>query len=216
MQRRRCAIAVRVAAAVLALVGAGAAVAATLSVTVTDKDGEPAMDVAVLVRYPILPARAPAPVISGTIAQERMRFLPFLTIVNPGSTLRFVNRDNFDHHIRGNAAPTAEGGRDFEARLGPAGARSLDIRLEGRGLYALGCHLHSTMRGYVLVTDTPWFGKTDVNGVLKLEGLPDGVVDISVVHPEQFAAPVPQRITLAGEANELKSQLAFTPRRRRP
>jgi hypothetical protein len=42
------------------------------------------------------------------------------------------------------------------------------------------------------------------------------VVDISVVHPEQFAAPVPQRITLAGEANELKSQLAFTPRRRRP
>jgi plastocyanin len=203
-------------AVAVALAAAGPAVAASLSVKVTDKDGDPAPDVAVLVGYPIVPARLPPPTTAATISQERMRFQPFLTIVNPGSTLRFNNRDNFDHHIRGNAQSGAVGTRDFEARLGPAGARSLDIQPEGRGLYALGCHLHSTMRGYVMVTDAPWFGKTDANGEITIHGLPEGAVDVTVVHPEQFAEPKPVRMSLAGEANELKSQLSFTPRRRRP
>jgi plastocyanin len=199
-----------------------AAQAGTLTVTVTDKDGQPASDVAVLVRYLLQPARSPAPTASATIGQERLRFQPFLSIVNPGATLRFVNRDSFDHHIKGDpvpslsGAPGTVGAKNFEVRIGPSGGKPLDLSPEGRGLYALGCHLHSTMRGYVLITDTPWFGKTDAGGLLKLEQLPDGVIDVTVVHPEQFAEVPPQRLTLSGDAAvELKSQLGFTPRRRR-
>ena len=34
------------------------------------------------------------------VAQEDLRFSPFLTVVPLGSTLRFVNRDAYDHHVR--------------------------------------------------------------------------------------------------------------------
>ena len=73
--------------------------AGALQVTVTDRDGKPAADVVVLVNATNAAAARPAaaPVV---IAQESLRFAPFMTVVPVGSTLRFVNRDNYDHHVR--------------------------------------------------------------------------------------------------------------------
>jgi len=84
--------------ALLALL-ATAAQAGPLELTVTDRDGKPAPDVVVLVSTPDAPAVKPAaaPVV---IAQQDLKFSPFLTVVPLGSTLRFVNKDSYDHHVR--------------------------------------------------------------------------------------------------------------------
>jgi plastocyanin len=73
--------------------------AALLELSITDRDGKPAPDVVVLVNVAGAPAPkpAPAPIVIG---QQDLRFTPFLTVVPQGSTLRFVNKDAYDHHVR--------------------------------------------------------------------------------------------------------------------
>lgn len=200
------------AASLLAMLAATATHAATLSITVLDKDGQPAPDVAVLVRPLIASTLKPALPSSVVVDQERMQFKPFLTIVVPGTPLRFSNRDGFDHHIRGTAP---SGALDFEVRIAPQSIKPLEPKLETPGRYALACHLHSSMRGYVLVSDTPWFARTDAKGQATLEGLPDGPADVVPWHPEQFAEQTGQRVTLGATPLSLSGQLNFTPRKRR-
>lgn len=191
--------------------------AATLSITVVDNEGKPVPEAAVLVRYIVPPsAKPPAaqPVI--VIDQQRLQFKPFLTIAAPGTTLRFTNKDAFDHHIHGTAPKTSgSAGADFELRIAPNEAHLTPVKLSVPGRYSLSCHLHSSMRGYVLVTDVPWHAQTDAEGRVTIEGLPDGLADVQVFHPEQFTDQPLLRVGLGATPSELSSALNFVPRRRR-
>ena len=216
-----------------------AAQAGTLTVSVTDKDGKPAPDVVVLVDMPIRPAVTSAP-LTATIVQQGLKFQPFLTVVPAGSTLRFVNRDGYDHHVRSQpsgplgAVPPAQ---NFELRLDAAegtarqaeddyqnphatprrksGMTQADVKLDQPGPIALGCHLHSSMRGQVYVSPTPWFGKTDAEGVARIEAVPDGLVQLTLWHPDQLQAQAPLRAESGAAPVALSGQLNFVPRRRR-
>jgi hypothetical protein len=95
------------------------------------------------------------------------------------------------------------------------GSKPGEAKVDGLGRYALGCHLHSQMRGYVLVTDTPWYGKTDAEGKVTLADLPDGTADVVLMHPEEFLEQKPQRLTLGAAPMSFQGQLNFTPRKRR-
>ncbi|MEP7298893.1 MAG: plastocyanin [Burkholderiales bacterium] len=228
-----------VMATVLGVAPWGAALAGSVQLLVTDKDGKPVPDVVVLVAsaQKTAPTPAAAPVV---IAQQDLRFVPFLSVVPQGSTLRFVNRDGYDHHVRstpsgplGNTLPVTS----FEFRLdageaapsspnddykSPAAARkksgatTADVKLDKPGPIGLGCHIHASMRGQVYVSATPWFGKTDANGALVIDGVPDGAAEVTLWHPDQLQDQPPLQVQIAA-ATPVKStaQLNFTPRRRR-
>lgn len=200
-----------------------AARAATLHITVTGSDGRPAADTVVMVLpaaagQAAAAAAAPAP---GTVVVEQkdFRFLPYVVVVPPGGAVRFVNKDPFDHHIRtlpggplGNVAPI----KTFEFRLA-AGGRSGDtsepVKLDLPGTVLLGCHLHGSMRGHVLVSATPWFAVTDDRGRARVEGLPEGAVEMKLWHPDQLGEQAPLRLQL-GPSLGAEAKLNFTPRRR--
>lgn len=211
--------------------------AGTVHVTVTDKDGQPVADVVVLVetagKAAVKPAAGPV-----VIAQENLKFVPFLTVLPAGSTLRFVNRDGYDHHVR--SMPSGPLGsmpavKNFELRLDAAdgaapaanddykpapvrkkaGQTWAEVKVDQPGPIGLGCHIHSSMRAQVYVSGTPWFAKTDANGVATLEGVPDGAAELSVWHPDQLQEQPTQRLTVTPAALKVDSQLNFTPRRRR-
>jgi plastocyanin len=200
----------------------GLSQAGSVLVSVTDAEGKPAPDVVVLIstsaKAPVVPAAAPV-----VISQQDLRFIPFLTVVPVGTTLRFINRDGFDHHVRSTATgplgnvPAAV---SFEFRLDAAATKrgdapAADVRLDAAGPIGLGCHLHSSMRGQVYATNTPWFGKTDANGVVTIEGVPDGAADVSFWHGDQLQAQPTQRLQVTGAQAKASAQLNFTPRRRR-
>ncbi len=201
------------------LVVAGACSAGTLQLVVTDKDGKPAADVVVLVdSFPKTVAKpAPAPVV---IAQEDLRFSPFLTVVPVGTTLRFINRDSYDHHVRttpsgplGAVAPV----QTFEMRLSavqrkPAPA---DVAVTAAGPIGLGCHIHGSMRGQIYVSATPWFGKTDAQGVVTIDGVPEGVTEVRLWHSDQLQEQTPLKVTVGAVLLRADAALNFTPRRRR-
>lgn len=211
------------AAALLALCAATAQ-AGTLQITVTDRQGQPLPD-AVVVVEPAGGARGQAPVpvpVQTTIAQHKMQFVPAVTVVPVGSRVRFTNQDGWDHHVRGLPAGTAglttAPGKGFELRLaGLVEGRppsSTEVMMAQAGPLQLGCHMHSSMRGFVYVADTPWVVKTDAQGVATLSDVPEGAAKVRVWHPDQVVegSPVPVQVQ-AVSAVTLPTQVV--PRRRR-
>lgn len=209
----------------LGLLVSGAARSADVMVSVTGQDGQPARDVVVWVVGPPKPAAAPIP--NGAppaepvlIEQLGMQFQPAVTVVRTGTVVRFTNRDPYDHHIRSvpsgplGAEPPAKA---IELRLAADDpkARSADIVADKAGITGLGCHLHSSMRGTLFVTDAPAFAKTDTRGIATLSGLPEGPVEVRLWHAEQFSGQTARQVTVEKTGTAATAQLNFSPRRRR-
>ena len=187
---------------IAACAGFTAALAGNVQIQVLDKDGQPVAD-AVVVLYPAA-STAAAPTLlapNPVVEQEKMRFVPAVSVVATGTTVRFVNRDTWDHHVRGTAAGAASfqaaaDGAGFELRL--AGkvdgkpASNAEVRMDKPGPVLLGCHLHGSMRGHVFVTDSAWTLKTEADGTARFSGVPDGATRVRVWHADQLI-DLPQR-----------------------
>ncbi|MDO9482902.1 MAG: plastocyanin [Hydrogenophaga sp.] len=204
------------------LVLAGAAQAATVQVTVLARDGQPLADAVVVLESAVVQApRAPTPV-QATIAQQKMQFLPAVSVLPVGSRARFTNQDGWEHHVRGRPAglaglnATAQQG--FELRLpGKLDGQepsSADVTLNQAGPLQLGCHLHGSMRGFVYVADTPWAVKTGPDGVAMLPDVPEGAARVRVWHPEQLLEMPATAITVV-PVTLLNAPTQVVPRRRR-
>ncbi len=204
----------------LALAAAAiSASAATLQVIVTGPDGRPAADVAVMVQ-PASTVPMAAPAGPTVIEQKDIRFAPFVTVVPLGGTVRFVNKDRYDHHVRslaggplGNVAPA----KTFEFRM--AGVKggvesSAEVRFDQPGIVALGCHLHGSMRGHLVVSVTPHVAVTDSAGRATIHNVPDGQAEIRLWHPEQLSDQTAARAQVATNATRTELKLNFSPRTR--
>ncbi len=197
--------------------------AGNLQVSVIDKDGKPVVDAVVV----LLPATAGAPKtalpLQTTINQEKMRFIPAVSVVGVGAKARFVNNDPWEHHVRGSAAGVMQfnAGVDdgFVLRLDgkPEGkpAKFADASFDKAGPVLLGCHLHASMRGHVYVSDSPWAVVTNADGLASFDAVPDGAVQIKTWHADQFIDIAPQRTTLTAAPAKATMQLTVVPRRKR-
>ena len=194
--------------------------AATVQMTVINADGKPAPDTVVLVQPTGTWAPQPLPPVL-VIEQKDIRFAPYVTVVPVGASVRFVNQDNFDHHVRsqpggplGSVAPAKE----FEFRL-PAKRKgnntSPELKLEVAGSVLLGCHLHNSMRGHLVISNTPWFAVTDEQGKVRIDGVPEGQAEIKLWHPDQLTEQPAQRVQVSANVST-EGKLNFTPRRRAP
>ena len=192
------------------LAGAG-----NLQVTVTDKEGKPVQD-AVVVLLPTGSALPRTPLATSSVVhQEKMRFVPALTLLAPGAKVVFVNDDPWEHHVRASAAGALQfdaaqtGG--FELRLDgkPEGkpSKSAEAYLDKPGAVLLGCHLHASMRGHVYVSESPW--------AASFEGVPDGVTRVKVWQADQLLDLPPRQIVLTAAPAKTGMQLSVVPRRRR-
>lgn len=211
--------------AIFMLASAGITHAGSLSVSVVDKDGKPTLDAVVMVTPSAAGAASAAKTqlpLQATISQASMQFVPAVSIVRPGAKVTFVNNDSWDHHVRGTASGAAqfsssnEGG--FEMRLagktaGSAG-KSAIASFDKAGVVLLGCHIHGSMVGHVVVSETPWTAKTDASGVATFTDLPDGMAQVKVWHAAQFVDLTPVQSNIGANPAQVKMQLSVTPRRR--
>ena len=200
--------------------------AGNVQIQVLGRDGKPVPE-AVVVLYPSATTGAAPSLLqpSPTIEQERMRFVPAVTVVMPGSTVRFTNQDRWDRHVRGTpVGPAATGGaggnEGFEMRLagkqdGQA-AQAAETTVRQPGVLLLGCHLHGSMRGHVFVTDSAWTLKTDADGIARFTAVPDGAAQLRVWHAEQLV-DLPRKNLQVQPTPVLDTmQLSVVPRPRRP
>ncbi len=198
--------------------------AADLSVTVLDRNGKPLADAVVLVDSSVQGAR-PAPVLEASVTQEKLRFVPAVTVVGLGAKVSFSNLDSWDHHVilgvMGAGGVYVDPGQNTQFRLAGrvAGkAPASDSKVLGQpGAYLLGCHIHGSMRGHVYVADTPWARLGGEDGRALLQGLPEGPARVRVWHPDQLVegAPTPVQLAAAGNAVTVRTQIVAA-RKRRP
>lgn len=197
--------------------------AATVTVVVNGADGQPAPNVVVQL-MPAHPGPFKPPAAPVVIAQRDIHFVPYLTAVPVGTTVRFSNQDPFDHHLRsepggpfGSVPPASE----FEMRLPAASGdkvASTDLKFDKPGVVVLGCHLHSSMRGHLFVSETPFVAVTDGNGRAVIDDVPDGSADLRTWSPDQLTDQAASQRQISGAAVSLGATLNFTPpkpRRRR-
>lgn len=206
------------------LLAGAAAQAADLTVTVLDRNGKPLPDAVVLVDSTVQGAR-PAPVLEATIAQEKLRFVPAVTVVGLGAKVSFSNLDSWDHHVilgvMGAGGVYVDPGQNTQFRLAgrvagkPAAVESKVLNQPGA--YLLGCHIHGSMRGHVLVADTPWAKLGGDDGKVVVQGLPEGPAKVRIWHADQLVdgpATVVQ-VAAGGSAVSIPTQISPA-RKKRP
>jgi plastocyanin len=177
-----------------------AAASSTVRIQVVGPNGEPVEDAAMYLQpsgdQKTVP-RVPQP---AAIAQRNREFVPHLTVIQTGAAVSFPNKDPVQHHVY-----SFSKAKRFEIKL-YAGDGPEPIVFDQPGVVTIGCNVHDWMLGYVVVVDTPWFGKTDTGGLAQIEGVDDGEYEVRLWHPRQRHEVAPQHLKLPGGSAE---QLRF-------
>ena len=203
-----------------------AAHAGSLQVSVTDKEGKPVPN-AVVVVLPANKTAQPKTALlrEATIVQEKMQFVPAVTVLAVGAKTKFVNNDPWDHHVRSSPAGMGQfntTNAGFELRLEgkPDGkpAKFTEVTLDKAGVLGatlLGCFIHGSMRGYVYVSETPWAVKTGPDGVAMFDDLPDGPAQFKVWQSDQLIDAPAQNVAISAAPTKASLQLSVVQRRQR-
>lgn len=205
------------------MTAAAVAQAADLTVTVLDRNGKPLADAVVLVDSTVQGGR-PAPVLEATVAQEKLRFTPTVTVVGMGARINFSNLDTWDHHVilglMGAGGVYVDPGQNTQFRLagrvsGKPAASDSKV-LSQPGAYLLGCHIHGSMRGHIYVADTPWAKLGGDDGKVVLQGLPEGPARVRVWHQDQLVdgAPTAVQVAAGGSAVSIATQISAARKKR--
>ena len=138
------------------------------------------------------------------IEQIDKEFVPIVSVFQEGTQVEFPNHDEIRHHVY-----SFSEAKTFEIPL-YRGKPAEPVLFDQAGEVTLGCNIHDWMVAYILVTDTPYFAKTDASGKADLSGLPPGEYTVEAWHFEQ-ANPVSDSavtVTLAeGETATLQFQI---------
>jgi plastocyanin len=106
---------------------------------------------------------------TGQVLQRGMQFRPALLPVRLGATVSFPNADDFYHNVFSYSKP-----KRFDLGRYRKEDKPATQVFDKVGVVKLYCEIHQHMRGIILVLDTPYFTRTDTNGVYRLEHLPPG------------------------------------------
>ena len=120
------------------------------------------------------PVKAPTRVV---VDQRDKVFVPRVTVVQTGTDISFPNSDSVSHHVYSFAQPNA-----FELPLYKGGTRPL-VRFDHAGVVTLGCNIHDSMIGYIVVVETPHFGTTDAQGSVTIADVTPGSYQVQVWSP---------------------------------
>jgi len=139
------------------------------------QDGHPLKGVIVTARPASGPVH-PAPPLQAIMDQVNRAFEPDLLVVPVDSTVAFPNSDSVSHQIY-SFSPT----KRFQLPL-YRGKPYPPVQFDQPGLVTLGCNIHDEMLAYVVVTDAPYFGRTNTTGSWYAE-VPNGDYRITIWHP---------------------------------
>ena len=155
-----------------------AANAAELAITVTNIKDKPAADMVVFAEPKSGIKNLALNSTQLVIDQKGKKFSPYVTVMQKGQNIEFSNKDDITHHIY-----SVSGKNRFDFKL-QAGAKKVLEQIKSSEEIAMGCNIHDWMSGFVLVVDTPYYGKTNHLGqvTLQLDKLDE--YTITIWHPQ--------------------------------
>jgi plastocyanin len=108
------------------------------------------------------------------VDQQQCLYVPRVVIVPVGGTVEFLNSDRLLHNLHSVSTenPTFN-------RTQPKG-RTVPMVFKKPEIVRIDCDLHTWMRAYVVVADSPFFAVTGPNGEFALENVPPGKYTLKV------------------------------------
>ena len=122
------------------------------------------------------PAAVATPADVAIMDQVNKTFQPHVLVVEQGQQVLFPNSDNIRHHVY-SFSPA----KPFEIKL-YAGIPEKPLTFDNPGIVVLGCNIHDSMLGYIVVADSPAAGKSGPDGKITLD-LPAATTTIRIWHP---------------------------------
>jgi plastocyanin len=154
-----------------------AASAATVDVQVLGQDGKPLPEAVVFLESREAKA-AVKPLAGLEIAQADKQFVQRVSVVPVGSAVQFPNRDTVRHHVYSFSAA-----KTFDLKL-YIGTPANPVVFDRSGIAVLGCNIHDKMVAWVVVVETPYFGRTAASGKLRLDNVPPGQYQLRTWHAD--------------------------------
>jgi plastocyanin len=111
------------------------------------------------------------------IDQKGFRFIPHVTVIQTGSTVRFLNNDPEPHNVY-----SPEG--RYNLGTWPTGD-TRDYTFKKPGVYSQLCNIHPDMLAYVVVVDTPYFAVTDATGAFLIRNVAAGEYKLVAWHEKK-------------------------------
>jgi len=163
-----------------------------INILVTNKQSQPITDVIVYLQ-PLSGQTLPLAEQAITIGQKNKSFAPYLTVMQAGQTVLFANQDDITHHIYSadNLNKFA-----FKIRAGETKEKSAftselvtnkesDYKSVNKATeIAMGCNIHDWMSGYLLIVNTPYYNKTNTQGLATFSIASAGKYQAVIWHPQ--------------------------------
>jgi plastocyanin len=115
------------------------------------------------------PASAPV-----TMDQKQCAFVPRVVVVPVGGTVEFLNDDRLLHNVKSASKENPPFNR------AQPHARSIAFTFKKPEILRIDCDLHSWMRGWVVVTESPFYAVTNDQGEFSLDNIPPGKYTLEV------------------------------------
>lgn len=161
---------------------------------VLDRGGRPAQDVGQAVIW-LMPANGRPPAVNAavaTITTENRTFSPHVVVVPVGSTVRFPNRDGFNHNVF-----SLTDGNAFDLGLYERG-EGKSATFANPGVVSIFCNVHSTMSAIVVVRNSPWAAQPLADGSFTIGNVPPGEYVLHLWHERVPQTSRPVTVTGAG------------------
>lgn len=149
-----------------------------------------------------VPAGVKTPKIPATVKMDQKAcvFVPRVVVVPVGGTVEFLNSDRLLHNVRGDAKEN----RPFN-RAQPH-ARAISINFKSPEILRVDCDLHSWMRGWVVVSEHPFYVVTNDAGEFVFENIPPGKYTVQVW--QETLGRVSQEVTVTDAISEVTVPMA--------
>lgn len=170
--------------------------AATVTSTIIDTNANK-LENAVLALYSIHGSNSSPPNIQAEMLQKDLQFVPQVLAIQRGTTVRFPNKDNTQHHVY-----SFSKAKKFEIKLYSSAEQPRTILFDQPGVVSLGCNIHDWMLGYIYVVDTPYFALSNSQGIAKIANVPHGNYKAKIWHPNSRRRnkPVVQKLVVNKES----------------
>ena len=138
----------------------------------------------------------------GTLDQKECIYTPRVVLSPAGADLNILNNDGILHNIHtySEANPSINKAQPkFRKKMTQNFAQSETIRVE--------CDAHSWMKGWLVVTDHPYYAVTDASGAFELADVPAGSYTLRIWH--ETLGEMTQDVTVeAGGAASVAVEMA--------
>lgn len=104
-----------------------------------------------------------------TITQSGYQFRPEVTVIQSGTRVSFPNNDENYHSVF-----SLSDRQQFDVGRFVKGEEPAAKPFMTPGVVDLFCDVHDHMRGHIIVTDTPWFARSDEAGQFEIAGIAPG------------------------------------------